>query len=388
MKPFHILLLSLLLCGAARAQAAPAPPGLYVRAGVVMRAGKPYRGIGANYFSLLARVLKNPDDDSSLKNLDALGKAGIPFVRFMAGGFWPSEMKLYQQDKEEYFRRFDKVVHAAETAHVGLIPSLFWNTSTVADLCGEPLDQYGNPDSKSIAFIRQYTTDVVTRYKESPAIWAWEFGNEYNLGADLPNAAQHRPQIVPQLGTPATRSERDELKWPQIETALRAFAETVRKLDADRLIESGHSIPRQSAWHNVRERSWTDDSVEQFGEILKRDNPAPLDAICIHVYPEAKKHYAAGATSIDGVIAAAQQQARLIGKPLFIGEFGVNEQAGDKAAQQAIFEEFLSAFKNNVPLAAFWVFDLPQQNKDWNVTFDNDRAWMIERVARFNRDVH
>ena len=37
-----------------------------------------------------------------------------------------------------------------------------------------------------------------------------------------------------------------------------------------------------------------------------------------------------------------------------------------------------------VPLAAFWVFDLDSQNQDWNVSFHNDRAWMVERVTQAN----
>jgi len=381
---------ALFSCGVAHGDenspAASAPLGLYVRGGVLMREGRPYRGIGANYFSLFARVLKSPDDDSSLKNLAALGAAGVPFVRFMCGGFWPVEMRLYQEDPAEYFRRLDKVVVAARDAKVGLIPSLFWNPSTVADLCGEPLDQYANPNSRSIAFIRQYTTAVVKRYKNSPAIWAWEFGNEYNLGADLPNAAEHRPAVWPQLGTAAERSARDELKWPHIEMALRAFAETARRHDPDRVIASGNSIPRQSAWHNVREQSWRDDNEEQFREILSRDNPAPLDVLCVHIYPESNKHYPAGTTSIDGVIGAAQAQAKRLGKPLFIGEFGAARQTGGRAAQQAVFEEFLQAVWNHqVPLAAFWVFDLSSQDGDWNVSFGNDRAWMIELVAKANK---
>ena len=132
MMKFFVLITAMLFCSVAFCADKNAP-GLYVKNGVVMREGKPYRGIGANYFSLLSRVLKNPDDDSSLKNLAALGNAGIPFVRFMGGDFWPIEMKLYQEDKDEYFRRFDKVVRAAEKANVGLIPSLFWHVSTIAD---------------------------------------------------------------------------------------------------------------------------------------------------------------------------------------------------------------------------------------------------------------
>jgi len=35
-----------------------------------------------------------------------------------------------------------------------------------------------------------------------------------------------------------------------------------------------------------------------------------------------------------------------------------------------------------VYLAAFWVFDLKDQEKTWNLTFDNDRAYMLEMTAK------
>ena len=379
------LALGCLLAMASAGEAPAGQPGLYVSGGVLMRAGQAYHGIGANYFSLFSRLLKDPADESSLKNLAALGKRGIPFVRFMCGGFWPSDMSLYQNNRDAYFRRLDQVVHAAEQAGIGLIPSLFWNTSTVADLCGEPLDQYGNSESKSIAFIRRYTHEVVTRYQHSPAVWAWEFGNEYNLGADLPNAAQHRPPVWPQLGTAKERSIRDELKWQHIETALRAFAETARGIDPHRAILNGNSIPRQSAWHNANGGTWQDDDDPQFAAILRRDNPPPLDVISVHIYPDPKNHYTARQTSLEGLVATTQRHAKALDKPLFIGEFGAPD-AGDRATQEAAFNELLQAIRTHqVPLAAFWVFDLASQDREWNVTFENHRAWMIDRVAKANQ---
>ena len=364
-------------------------PGLYVQAGVLMRDGKPYRGIGANYFSLFSRILRNPEDTSSLTNLTALAQARIPFVRFMCCGFWPVEQKLYLEDRESYFQQLDRVVRCAETNRIGLIPSLFWNPSTVPDIVGEHMDQLGNPDSKSIAFIRRYTGEVVRRYKDSPAIWGWEFGNEYNLSADLPNASQHRPPIAPNLGTAIERTERDEPKFEQLSAAFVAFAKTVRKFDPTRIIVSGNSLPRTAAWHNHREKKWTPDTAEQFGEILARDNPDPMDAITVHIYPEHKSGYPGGTRNLDEIVALTVKQAARAGKPLFVGEFGVEWQAGGREQQQAVFEEFLLAFeRHRVPLAAFWVFDLPMQEKSWNVNFHNDRAWMIERVSQANARFH
>ncbi len=76
------------------------------------------------------------------------------------------------------------------------------------DLVGEPMDQWGNPESKVHEWMREYVREVVTRYRYSPAIWAWEMGNEFGLQASLPNAASHRAPIWPDLETATSRSER------------------------------------------------------------------------------------------------------------------------------------------------------------------------------------
>jgi len=379
---------SLLLLPALALAAQPpsaAPLGLTVDHGVVLRAGAPYRGVGVNYFDLLARVLKHPDDATHRAGLQRLGRAGIPFARFMACGYWPIDNDLYLQDRPEYFRRFDRVVAAAQESGVGLIPSLFWHLSTVPDLVGEPLDQLGNPQSKTLAFVRQYTTEVVTRYQDSPAIWAWELGNEYNLAADLPNAAQHRAPVWPKLKTALARSARDDFTAAQLVVVARAFAETVRRHDPHRLLLSGNALPRTSAWHNTHERSWKPDTPAQFAEILARDNPSPLDALCVHIYPHAGDKYPAGAASIDAIVAAASQAAAQAGKPLVIGEFGAGEQAA-LPRQQEIVDEFLRAIqRHHVPLAALWVYDYPPHEAQFNATFDNSRAALLQAIARANR---
>ena len=73
------------------------------------------------------------------------------------------------------------------------------------------MDQLGNPESKSSTFIEQYTMEMELRYRHSPAIWGWKFGNEYSLHTDLPNTVDHRPKIVPQLETALKRTSKAEL---------------------------------------------------------------------------------------------------------------------------------------------------------------------------------
>jgi len=358
------------------------PAGLIVKDGILYRDGEPYRGVGANYFDLFNRVLKDGSDTSYDAGLRKLSAADIPFVRFMAGGFWPVYWDLYLQDKEEYFKRMDAVVRSAEKHHIGLIPSLFWNMATFPDLVGEPMDQLGNEKSRTIAFIEQYTTEVVQRYRNSPAIWGWEFGNEYNLHSDLPNASSHRPKIVPQLKTGLERTSRDELSSEHMLTAFGHFARTVRKHDAHRILITGNSIPRRSAFHNTKERSHKPDNRAQFESVLRRDNPSPYDVTCVHLYGNDGQ---GGTKSISELVETLQEIAGRTRQPLFIGEFGAPKTLGLEN-EKALFVEMLKAIEeNHVPLSAFWVFDHSGQDKDWNVSFENERAYMLKLVADLNQ---
>ncbi|MBT3200032.1 MAG: cellulase family glycosylhydrolase [Phycisphaerales bacterium] len=381
------LCMTVMVCCAEPVKPAKTSHGLSVVQGVLTLQGKPYKGVGVNYFSLFYRRIKNPGDMSHQKGLASLSAAKIPFVRFMACGFWPVDWDLYLRDKEAYFKLLDGVVKSAEEAKIGLIPSLFWHMSTVPDIVGEPMDQLGAPNSKTCEFIRQYTKEVVLRYRASPAIWAWEFGNEYNLHVDLPNASSHRPKIWPSLKTARKRTKRDDLTSRAMLTAYGIFAKTVRKYDKHRILITGNSVPRPSAFNNTKNKSWKPDSPEQYAQILNRDNPAGFDTISIHAYPQANNKYSANAKTLGEMIETTQKVSLKLNKPLFIGEFGAPMTLGaDK--ERSNFQEILAAIKtNNVPLSAVWVFDLPGQSKDWNITFDNRRSYMLKLIAQTNRQI-
>jgi len=248
------------------------------------------------------------------------------------------------------------------------------------------MQELGNTNSRSIALIRAYTTDVVSRYRGSRAVWAWEFGNEGSLSADLPNAAEQRPPIVPELGTPKQRTALDELNSSQLQVAFIEFARTARWLDPGRLVFSGNALPRVSAWHNTYEKNWKSDDAEQFREVFRRDNPGPMNGISIHIYPG--EPFPAGATNLAQAITLAAQEAVAAGKPLFVGEFGVSRRAGSIENQKRIFGELLAAIENaQAPLAAAWVFDFPGQEQDWNITFENDRAFFLKMISETNQRI-
>lgn len=342
--------------------------------GGVLLNGQSYRAIGVNYYDAFVRLLNGSNPSEIEARFHVLASNQIPFIRFSAGGYWPVNWGMYQTNRVEHFRRLGEVVKLAERYNLGLIPSLFWHQPTISDLVGEPADEWGNSHSRTHEFMRTYTREVVTRLKDSPALWAWEFGNEFNLVADLPNAAKHRPPVNRRLGTPGSRSARDELTHTHVRTALVEFAREVRRHDPHRLIFSGNAFPRPSAWHQQREGSWRRDSPEQWAEMLAADNPNPIGSLSGRLY----------STNDLKCLPTAAELSRQLGKPLFIGEFGVPGAMTDDARDQ--FRQTLDALEvHDVPLAALWVFDFEWQAKEWSVTADNFRREQLQGIAERNR---
>lgn len=353
---------------------AAADLGLRVTAGGFELKGRPFRGVGVNYYDAFVRSLKAFPEAPSRQAFAELKARGIPFARFSAGGYWPVEWGLYRTNRAEHFSRLEAVVRLAEEHQVGLIPSLFWHLPTVPDLVGEPVSAWGDPSSRTTAFMREYVLEVVRRFRDSPAIWGWEFGNEYNLPADLPNAAEHRPAVVPGLGTPPSRTERDEITHVQFRMAMLEFARAVRKEDPHRALFSGNAFPRPSAWHQMRDRSWTRDSDAEWASMLEGDNPDPINTLTGRLY----------APDDDTALARAMGVAARIGKPLFVGEFGVPGTPDETSI--AAFQSMLDRLdRHRVSLAALWVYDFEGQEADWNVTAFNARKAQLDAIAALHR---
>ncbi len=352
--------------------------------GIVIKNGQVYRGVGVNYFDAFYRNIKDGSDETYKVGFRQLSKNNIPFVRFTAGAFWPSEWSLYINNKAEYFERLDRFVEAAEDEGIGLIPSLFWAHHTIPDIVKEPVNQWGNSNSKTIGFMKTYVEEMVTRYLTSPAILGWEFGNEYNLHIDLPGL-NNLPPTWKNLGCPATRTAADKLSSTDLMVALNEFASTIRQYDASRMIFSGNSIPRESAYHLKTEQSWDADNINQYNISLDNQNPGLINSFTIHLYPHGnpKRFADSPNASIKDIIRISMEYSEKKKRPLFLGEFGAPLTLGAK--ESSVFMEFLEGIEMyKVPLSCVWVFDLPQQNADWNITYDNARRYMLEEVAKLN----
>lgn len=410
----HFFLCSLLLFAFAcnpqvQPAAEPAPEipqedfpevGLYVRNGKICKDGHEYYGMGVNYLYAMMGPLEGSVSVSYVKKaLARLSAAGIPYVRCGGCPYWPSGWKdTYLVDKEAYFSITDQVVAAAEEEGVGLIPSMFWCPWAIPDAVGEHMDQYAVDDSKTLKLIRDYTKDFVSRYKDSPAIWGWEFGNEFCNIVDIPHV--YVPEILPERGTPATRDEvRDRLWSEYMIKAFKVWGETVRDIDPDRPLFSGNCEPRSAAWHNALRdpaQAWRLDTQDQYTEIVGRFECDPINTIECRLYcnhANVRDYPWATLSTPDKFVKGMLQIAEKYGKPLFIGEFAVpdnwTEDGGDwkkvDDQKEALQERMDAIVDNHVQLSCFWVYELPSADWDCNATFFNKRSWALEMVSASNR---
>ena len=344
--------------------------------GVLIRHGEPYRGIGVNYYDAFLRNLRNSEDRSYEAGFAALGTNGIPFARIAASGYNPDDLSLYLSDKEEYLRRLDGVIQSAEQSHVGLIASLFWSIDAVSKAVGEPRDRWGDGGSATRRFMRQYTRDVVLRYANSPAIWGWEFSCELSLPVDFGSKA------APERA----------LTYAAFRNAALDFAQTVREIDPQRILLTGNSLPRAAAYHNANGGRPGADTVDQFASILTRDNPGLFSPICIHASPAGLDGYFADRrVSYQELLETCMQIGRRVNKPLFVEEFVSVAGRGPLASmnEREYFSRELAAVENSgVPLAAVWVYDRKLIADRSNMTFENDRAYMLRMITEFDKSVH
>lgn len=353
-------------------------PGLTVSPdGVLLYQGQPYRGVGVNYYNAFNRVLMSAPTLTYVQGFETLKTYGLSVARFDLSGFWPKYLKLYRDNPTEYFRRLDGVVASAEQNGVGLVPSFFWTVFAVPDLVGETCNQWGVSNSLTRQFMRQFTQDVVTRYRASPAILAWEFGNEWNLELDRPDPLFRLPPVSTGSGTPATRSAADALTTPIVRPAMIEFAELVRTLDATRPLSTGNALLLPYQWHLYQGimgllppgvSPWTTDNAEQIAEILAVLNPDPYNLISMHIYEDFSSAYY-----------STSQQLK---KPIFVGEFGV---PGEGETVKAAFKDRFARVNAISDFSAIWVFDYQVKDTNWYVNATSPRSWVLDVITDSRR---
>ena len=87
------------------------------------------------------------------------------------------------------------------------------------------------------------------------------------------------------------------------------------------------------------------------------------------------------------------QIGQRVRKPIYVEEFiPVPKDPNARAAtdERDYFTHELAAIENsNVPIASVWVYDRKlASDKIYNLTFDNERSYMLRMIADFDHSVH
>jgi len=361
--------------------------GLYVSEGKLMHKGKEFRGVGVNFFAAYYDLFKNPLDDRYQDGFKTLKDYEIPFARINMGMYYPAELRRWQENSDFTYVMMDELVREATKNDIGLICSIFWNYYAFPDLAGEPISAIGDVNSKTWTLMRQYLTDIVTRFKDNPTIWAWEFGNEYNLAADIPVELSPYPELWAESERTA-RDDQDKLSSADVVAAMNEFAKIVRSIDPDRLITTGNADIRSFSWNLSNSGSLSQDSSENSREFFNYINPYSFDCTSIHIYKEDMRRVSPF-DSIKGAIQLAMEESEKSGRVLFLGEFGYPDNADSFPDDPVeMFNLQMEAIEElNVPLSAVWRFEVlgDDLNFEINPARNQKRAYQLEAIRDLNR---
>ena len=350
--------------------------GIRVQDGVMKLGEEVLYKAGVNCYNLFNQCFADGYSSKKAKEtLDILADYGVGVVRFNCGGYGMGYIGDYFAQKTAYVNLLREIAEYAETLEIGLIPSFFWLYHAVPDYYDEPLRAWGNADSETVAFLQSYTEEIVTALKDYKAIFAWEFGNEFNLSCDLPNAAENVPAL-PANSKRAARTEEDFLSAVDVQFALTKFSETILRVDdTGRMITSGNATLRPSQYNQLHHNTWAQDSVLEYKKITGTFTPDGVDAVCEHVYFTSQKTFGRELTLAE-YLQYATANAKALNKAYFVGEWG-----GGSSEDRSYYSEIGNAFvEAGVQLALLWNFNAVEGSVEYSFSADTTRGKMLLSV--------
>ncbi len=251
---------------------------------------------------------------------------GLHVIRFIAGGWNPAWVHVWQTNAGTWWRAHDAMMAAAAKAGVYLIPSLLFHPGAYAVATGEShasVFQRGTRANRlAMEFVRQY----VSRYKGHPNVLLWELGNEWNLGtARGPVAKQYFHSLA------------------QLQQAMADVTAAIRDIDPHHLVGSGNASPPNG--NGPVEGSTLSEQRRAFIAVNQH-----VDVACLHVYANAGLLAPTRVAAYLRTMAAAARSD--LGKPLMVGEFGEDYVTHPQAT---FVRNILGSWSSGTfPLALVW----------------------------------
>jgi len=321
--------------------------------------------VGVNYYDSFMRVIRNCDK-SYIKGFKYLNENNLTVVRINGSGFYSAkDWKYYLNNKTEYFKLLDEYIAYAEKNKIKLVFDFFWKYNSIPKLMHENIKQaYLNENSKTYKFMKKYIYEVITRYKNSPAIYMWEMGNEYNLKINMP---------CKKIKKYYKKCNKNYIFTLQAYKKLsQTFVDYVKTLDKNHQISSGNSIPRGFVYGKIKPTNFR----FKLKDIILNETKY-FDVVSIHIYPNNLKSrkYIRYFGNLESFLLFIKQTTK---KPLFVGEFGACKIK--RKNRYKYIEKYLKTFKNiDVKDALVWVYD-KKKNPECNIDYT-----IIKLLKNYNK---
>ena len=224
-------------------------------------AGREYRAIGVNVPHLHQaymgtwfhnqQIYGTPEKarQAMVEAVEDASRSGFAFIRFFANPGYPIDIeKLYEKNRDDYWRQMDEVFVLCRQHGLRLVPVLGvteWNLPS-----GEPKQSILDPNSKTAQATSRYLREFVTRYKDNPTVLMWELQNELMLAADVDMLGVNLlpKEVYPPGAAVRKRASReDSLTWAMIQQIYRQQTAFIKKLDPNHLVTSGDAQTRPEA---------------------------------------------------------------------------------------------------------------------------------------------
>jgi diadenosine tetraphosphatase ApaH/serine/threonine PP2A family protein phosphatase len=337
-------------------------------------------GVNANRI-FLSGLQKGGQVETGL--LETLGRRGIAFVRFAASAQWAGDWLIYEQDPQRYWLGLDRIFGAAERSGVRLVPSVLWSPVALTLHCGETMQAWRDPKSRTSRFAHRYVESFVSRYDRSPAMLMYEFGNELNDHIDDPAQLKVWPKRDPTVPGRVPLPQ-DLITGHDLRLMVQRFAATVRQ-NSRHLIGMGSNVPRGFAWHMARGNRDLD-TRDQFIAQLRAITPPELNVLSIHLYDRLWPWPQAPST-ITEVLNTFVETAKLDRRISFLGEFGV-PRSGNVIIDREMFAKSVALIqKAGIDYAAVWNVTAGPFQPEWDITDGGDREYQLALIADANRSL-
>ena len=348
MKPLVAALLVVLAFNSSAAAAAD--PILQVDQGRLIYDAQPFNWPSVNMFDLAYLYSVNPSVGRA--RLEEAKANGFRVVRFFAAGLYDESQVAFPvvdswkntTSRPSFYAFFDALMADADALDIKVIPVLVTGFSDASERYRPSGAACANwsfslpmlPGSDNRKMMQSFALDVVARYRQSDAVLFWSLGNELNL------QAKHRnPSIlcVTQL---------------QIADYMNDLARRIKSIDALHLVSSGAI---QESYDTPVDQLLGDLNDAQ--DYFQLYNGSPyVDIAEIHIYGSDYKDAAGRDLSTSEVVGYFRSAASNIGKPLWIGEFGV--PSGIAWSEQPFHDDVMSLllarYYLGVDLATAWTW--------------------------------